>query len=128
MTTTAVKGNRTFTLDTTSDAQFVILAEPNNFGGTWTVEFAPTLDFDGALVVMARAPGRNAEQNPPAFIPIQYRAEYLNGAMADPSAVQTAPITSASNITINAVGRSIAFLCTMSAGSITLYTNGSQQT
>ncbi len=135
MTTTKAIGSRTYTITPADDAAFLLLAEPNaqtasftQFRGDWTIEFAPTLDSDATMVVMARAPGRAPTQNPPAFIPIMYKADYLNGApVADPTVNQSAPISSASNITIAANGRSIALLISCSTGSCTIYTNGSQQ-
>jgi len=133
MTTTQAVGNRTRVVSSADDGKFLLLAEPNSVGGiqwsgTWTIEFSPSDDFDGTLVVMGRAPGRAAAQNPPAFVPMTYQADFLNGLTPlDPTQRQNAVITDASSITVPAVGKSIALLVSCARGTMTVETNAQQQ-
>jgi hypothetical protein len=88
--------------------------------GTWLVQFVPDMTFAGDLVVMGRVDHAEAQTDNVPYVPVRYRAAYLNTASADYALVETA-VVSGSILQIPASGLSIALLASCTAGYGYLY-------
>jgi hypothetical protein len=88
--------------------------------GTWSIQFVPDASFEGAFIVKGRIDHEKAQDDDVPYLPVRYRAAFLNSADADYSLV-AAEITSGSLIDVPANGKSIALLISCTAGYGWLY-------
>lgn len=88
--------------------------------GTWLIQFVPDATFDGGLAVLGRIEHDKAVADVIPYVPVRYRAAYLNTVSADYALVDT-QITSGSILQVPASGLSIAVLVSCAEGYGYLY-------
>jgi hypothetical protein len=88
--------------------------------GAVLIQFAPSLDFVGQFIVMARPLGTAADVVDTPFVPVYYRLASLND-VAQPYTLVSDPIGAASaQIVVPSPGTSVVLLTTCSAGQCNL--------
>lgn len=83
--------------------------------GYVTVQFAPSLDFQGQFIVVSRPFGGAADDVNTPFVPVMYKLLSLND-VAQPQTLQGDPISGAAQIVVQAPCTSIALLSTCAQG------------
>lgn len=86
---------------------------------TMVIQFTPTVDFVGQFVVCGRNLGVAANEVDVPFVPVPYRRVNLNNLASDYTIVSD-PISGVAKIAVPASGDSIALLCAISAGQMTI--------
>lgn len=103
-------------LTNTFDGKLLVLGDVSDGQvGFFQLQFAPDQGFTGSCVVMARSRGSYAYSDDAGFVPIPYRALFLNGLVSDGS-FTSAVITGESLIQIPAGGLSIALMTACPVG------------
>lgn len=110
-------GNRRYTLrNQPSDPVLEIgPAGVASQAGIMTIQFTPTLDFDGQFVVVGRCVGTAAETAQAPFVPIPYRRVSLNNEASDRALVSD-PINGTALIEVPANGITVGLIAAWAAG------------
>lgn len=113
--------NRKIVITTTDDGNTLDLGPASAGGqvGTFALQFNPSFDFVGQIVVEARLFGKAAQDAACSFLPVRYRAVNVNGLAADYSLIPD-PITGGGIIQVPSNGLSIGLQVACAQGSMTV--------